>query len=175
MLINWNILRQFLNLSLPNLFIYSTWNILRQFLNLSLPNLFIHWTRIILRQFLTCPCQISSSPLQSQLTCSRFIHRMILLAPILNRKDTWPSGYKYPAHFHNIHSLATFHLLNSTKWNSSRPPSQFLTLLSWNFLSSLNNQNSNILKLPPKRPKEHELHPNSSTSVMVSVSLSFHY
>ena len=143
---DWNTTRQFQNLYSPNFLISSSRNILRQLQNLSLPNFLISSTRnysktisklvfakfpnllleIILRQLkhLSWP-QILLY--KSQITCFQLAHRMILLALAQISKDTWSSGYKYPVHNHNIHSLSTIHLLNSTRQNSFRPPPQFLT------------------------------------------------
>ena len=146
------ILRQFQNLSLPNFFISSTRNILRQFQNLSEPQILLS---------------------KSQLTCSQLARRMILLALAQISKDTWPSGYKCPVHKHNIQSLAIIHLLNSTRWNSSRPPPHFLTFLTWIFPYQSSTDKTQTITIHQHPPKEHELQPNSSTLMMVSVSSSF--
>ena len=156
-----NILRQFLNLSLSNFLISSARINLRQFLNLSLSNFFIPSARIILRLSLNLSLpQILLS--KSQLAGSQLAHRMILLALVQINKDTWPSGYINPVHDHNIHSLATIHLLNSARRNSSRPPLQLLT----SFLSS----KPPTLSSSHQRPKEPEYPHPFSTSMMVSVS-----
>ena len=155
---HWIIIRQFQNLSLPNFLISPARNILRQFLKLSSPNFLISSTRklVFAAKLVT----------QSQLTCSQLAHWMILLALAQIIKDTWPSGYKYPVNNHNIHLLATIHLLNSAKRNSFRPLLRLLISLletSYPFSAS---------KLPtfPSRPKEPEHQHLFSASMMVSVS-----
>ena len=93
-----------------------------------------------------------------------------------NCKNTWPSGYKYPVHNHNIHSLATIHLLNSTRRNSSRPAPQFLNYFTWIVLS-----NAERTKYQHSRSTNDDLiNTNFSKSAQIqwmklSVSLSFHF
>ena len=115
----------------------------------------------------------ASSDLQNQLTRSRFAHPMILLALVRKSKGTWPSGYKYPVHVHNIHSLATIHLLISTRRNSFRLPPQFLTSLTWSFSVSLLSEQNPIFTTNQHPPEEPKLQPICSISRMVSVNLWF--
>ena len=115
---------------------------------------------------ITKPTLASISDLENQPTWSPFPHWKIFLAVIQKYKDTWPSECKYPLHDHNIHKLATIHMLNSTRRNSSQPPRQFLTSLTW-LLSSLLCEQKTKKTINQQSPKEHELQPNSWTSMMV--------
>ena len=111
--------------------------------------------------------------LRNQPSSTRFARQMILLVLIQNCNNTWPNGYNDPLHVHIIHSLATIHLLNSTRRNSFRLPSQFVTSLTWIFPLSLLREQNPIFTINQQPPKEPELQPNFSTSMMVPVSLSF--
>ena len=114
----------------------------------------------------------SAEPTYS-LSIYRFAHQMILLAPGQNCKDMHLHGYKTSVHVHNIHSLATIHLLISTRQNSSRPPPQFLFSLTWILLYQSPASKHEIFTIDQHPPEESELQLNSSTSMMVSVSLAF--
>ena len=152
-------------MSLPNSFIYSTRILLRQFLNLSLPKYLYLFNqnssktipKLVFAKFPHLICENSSKTIPKPVFAKLPLYRANL--PALNSlvewfywlspqnwKDTWPSGYKYPAHSHNIHSLASIHLLNSARRNSSRPPLKFLT----SFSSLFSEQISNILEQPPR-------------------------
>ena len=84
--------------------------------------------------------------------------QIILFALSRNCKDTWPNGYKYPVHAHDIHSRPTNYPLISTKRNSFQPPPQILTSVTWifSYQSSASKTQIITINLHPPEKLEHE-------------------